>query len=82
MSDYDFKDERHWLPGEGKIDWQTLYQDLKAVGFDGTWLYELNLSSTKTIDREKDLTAFDVKNNADEIFEGKKPTPHGVAKEL
>ena len=82
VSDYDFKDERHWLPGEGKIDWQKLYTDLKSVGFDGTWLYELNLGSNHTIDRERNLCASDVKKNAEEIFAGKKPTPHGVAKEL
>lgn len=81
VSDYDFKDERHWLPGEGKIDWQRLYSDLKSVGFDGMWLYELNLSSTKTIDREKDLTAFDVYENATSIFEGKALTPKGKVKE-
>ena len=81
VSDYDFKDERHWLPGEGKIDWQRLYSDLKSVGFDGMWLYELNLSSTKTIDREKNLTAFDVYENANLIFEGKALTPKGKVKE-
>lgn len=81
VSDYDFKDERHWLPGEGKIDWQRLYGDLKSVGFDGAWLYELNLSSTKTIDREKDLTAFDVYENATSIFEGKALFPKGKVKE-
>ncbi len=82
VSDYDFKDERHWLPGEGKIDWQRLYSDLKEVGFDGAWLYELNLKASWTIDRERDLCACDVKKNADEIFAGKMPTPHGIAKEL
>ena len=81
VSDYDFKDERHWLPGEGKIDWQRLYSDLKSVGFDGMWLYELNLSSTNTIDREKNLTAFDVYENATSIFEGKALTPKGKVKE-
>lgn len=81
VSDYDFKDERHWLPGEGKIDWQRLYSDLKSVGFDGAWLYELNLGAGWTIDRDRDLTAHDVKKNAQEIFDGKKPTPHGKAKE-
>lgn len=78
VSDYDFKDERHWLPGEGKIDWQMLYSTLKSVGYDALWLYELNLGSGWTIEREKDLTAHDVKENANEIFEGKIPTPKGI----
>ena len=82
ISDYDFKDERHWLPGEGKIDWQRLYSDLKSIGFDGAWLYELNLTANHTIDRERDLCAGDVRKNAEEIFAGKKPTPIGKAKEL
>lgn len=82
ISDYDFKDERHWLPGEGKIDWQRLYLDLKSIGFDGAWLYELNLTANHTIDRERDLCAGDVRKNAEEIFAGEKPTPIGKAKEL
>ena len=77
VSDYDFKDERHWLPGEGKIDWQRLYSTLKSVGYDALWLYELSLGSSWTIEREKDLTAHDVKENAEAIFAGKALIPKG-----
>ncbi len=34
-SDYDFINERHWLPGEVKIDWITLISVLEEVGYSG-----------------------------------------------
>ncbi|MBQ3041478.1 MAG: sugar phosphate isomerase/epimerase [Clostridia bacterium] len=77
VSDYDFKDERHWLPGEGKIDWGAIYSALKDEGYDSAWLYELNLGSTGTIERDKNLTAKDVKENAEAIFAGKALIPKG-----
>ena len=43
VSDYDFEDERHWLPGEGKIDWRELIAGLKKCGYGGVWMYELDL---------------------------------------
>lgn len=45
ISDYDFADERHWLPGEGDIDWQELLNALKSVGYKGPWLYELGFNA-------------------------------------
>lgn len=43
ISDYDFIDEKHWLPGEGSIDWKSLASVFKEVGYDGPWLYEIGL---------------------------------------
>lgn len=43
VSDYDFVDERHWLPKEGKIDWTSLITALVDCGYDGVWMYEVNL---------------------------------------
>jgi len=77
ISDYDFKDERHWLCGEGDIDWQELYNTLKEVKYNGVWLYEVGLYPSKTIDRRV-LEYKDFYNNAFEIFEGKIPTPIGT----
>lgn len=74
ISDYDFINERHWLPGEGKNDWQAIYKALKEVGYDGLWLYELGFGDTKNITRERNLTCEDFVRNANEIFEGRELT--------
>lgn len=71
VSDYDFIDERHWLPGEGKIDWQQLYNKLIKIGYDGPWLYEIHLETPKTITRSRDLVFSDFYENAMQIFENK-----------
>lgn len=75
ISDYDFINERHWLPGEGLLDWQGLLKALKDVNYKGPWLYEIDLKGTKTICRERDLTHSDFVKNANEIF---KNQPIGV----
>ena len=41
ISDYDMVDERHWLPGKGKIDWPVLYNALMKAGYKGVFMYEL-----------------------------------------
>lgn len=74
VSDYDFQNERHWLPGEGDIDWQKLISALKEIGYNGPWMYELGLSCPNSIIRPRDLTYDDIANNARELFAGKKPT--------
>ena len=40
VSDYDFIDERHLLPGAGKIDWEELISTLEEVNYQGRFLYE------------------------------------------
>lgn len=81
VSDYDFVNERHWLPGEGKINWIQLRDALISVGYDGYWLYELGLSGSDwTIDRPRDLTHEDFSRNFNEIMSGTPPTPVGTAK--
>jgi len=42
VSDYDFVDERHWLPGKGKNDWKEIIETLESVGYEGRFLYEIN----------------------------------------
>jgi len=81
ISDYDFINERHWLPGEGKNDWPAIIEALKEVGYSGPWLYEIVLSCPKTLYRDRDLTMFDFALNAKELFDGKKPTVFSKTKE-
>lgn len=47
VSDYDFIDERHWLPGKGKINWRELVCALENVGYNGAWMYEIAFRDVK-----------------------------------
>lgn len=68
VSDYDGKDERHWLPGEGCIDWPELMDLLDECGYEGAFLYELGFRpNRKTIDRPRLLTCEDFARNAREL---------------
>ena len=71
VSDYDFIDEKHWLPGEGLNDWNAIYAALQKVNYEGVWMYELGRKSPKTLSRSRDLTFDDFVRNAREIFAGK-----------
>ena len=80
ISDYDLRDERHWLPGEGKLDWDAVWQALQAVGYTGPWLYEVSFARPASLEPAPALTCADFACNAAEIFAGKKPTPRAAAK--
>ncbi len=69
VSDYDFVDEKHWLPGEGKIDWKELIQSIKDINYSGVWLYEIEFKCPNTITRDRDLACEDFVNNAKKLFE-------------
>lgn len=77
ISDYDFKDEKHWLPGEGDINWQELYQGLLATGYKGVWMYELGQKPPRHLHRDRDLTFHDYVENAGAIFAGETPKALG-----
>jgi sugar phosphate isomerase/epimerase len=62
VSDYDFIDERHWLPGEGKVDWQKLIDALKKTGYNGPWMYEIVFKY-----RDRILTTHDFAENAHKL---------------
>lgn len=81
VSDYDFKNERHWLPGEGDVDWNALLAALSEVGYKGVWLYELSLMAPASIHRLRDLTYGDLAENARALFEGKVPPRLGTRAE-
>lgn len=73
VSDYDFKNERHWLPGEGDVDWQRILDALGTVGYRGVWMYELGLRASATVTRARDLTYGDLAENARALFDGRTP---------
>ena len=74
ISDYDFVNERHWLPGEGKVDWQEVISVLREIGYSGPWIYELGFACPKTILRDRALTCEDFARNAAELFAGEELT--------
>ncbi len=41
ISDHDYINERHWMPGEGKIDWNALIGAFEKIGYKGAFNYEL-----------------------------------------
>ena len=69
ISDYDFVNERHWLPGEGRIDWNALLDGLSAIGYAGSFNYEVSFAGNpKTVARPRALTCADIVRNARELF--------------
>ena len=81
VSDYDFVNERHWLPGEGKNDWQGIIKALKEIGYSGVWMYEIGFECPVTIIRDRNLNCNDFVKNANELFENKPITTFSVHKE-
>lgn len=76
VSDYDFKNERHWMPGEGNIHWQELLAALKEVNYQGPFLYEVNFMPERTI-RRRPLDFSDIRANYDILMRGETPAPIG-----
>lgn len=70
VSDYDFGNERHWLPGEGQLDFAALVALLKKANYCGPWLYEISFAAPESICRPRDLTCADFKRNSDEVQQG------------
>ena len=74
VSDYDFIDEKHWLPGEGMLDWEAVTKALNDIGYKGAWLYELGFNIPETMTSSRELNCKDIAQNAYEIFNGKEIT--------
>ena len=77
ISDYDFKNERHWLPGEGKADWRGIVTTLREIGYEGPWLYELEFEAAPTINRRL-LTTEDFRQNYDMLMKLEIPEAIGT----
>ncbi len=74
VSDFDFVRERHWLPGEGWVNWRAVLRALKEIGYSGVWMYEVSFKAPSSILRPRDLTPEDFVRNARELFSGSLPT--------
>ncbi|MDL2233827.1 sugar phosphate isomerase/epimerase, partial [Ruminococcaceae bacterium OttesenSCG-928-L11] len=51
FSDYDRVDERHWLVGDGCIDWPELLSLFEGAGYKGRYLFELNEGASPSLGR-------------------------------
>jgi sugar phosphate isomerase/epimerase len=40
LSDYDGVDEKHWMPGDGVIDWPAFLEALRDIDYQGPFNYE------------------------------------------
>ena len=59
ISDHDYENERHWLPGDGKIDWMALIGAFEKIGYNGVFNFEVISSHSPTV----------LKKKYDELFE-------------
>ncbi len=80
ISDYDFMNERHWLPGEGGLDWNAIVDAFEEVGYNGYWLYEIDFKTPWSMNRTRELTCEDFANNFIEATSKKPFTKLGEPK--
>ncbi len=76
VSDRDNINERHWMPGEGVLDWKRIIDAFNTIGYNGAWIYEIGFNARSTIQR-RPLTYSDFVTNAKEIFAKKELTVIG-----
>jgi len=55
VSDYDEVEERHWLPGDGCVDWNKVLAALEETGYNGPFLYESYGQCGQVADSKKRL---------------------------
>lgn len=79
VSDRDNINERHWLPGEGLLDWKQIIDKFEKIGYKGAWIYEINLEAPPTIER-RPLTYKDFADNAKALFKREDPIIIGTPK--
>lgn len=65
ISDYDFDGEKHWLPGDGKIDWQHILRLFNDINYNGPFIYEVCMPTFREIGLKG------IKENHTKIMEGK-----------
>lgn len=72
ISDYDYLDEKHWLPGLGKIAWGDLLMCLKESGYQGVLMSESDKTATGWAVPSTTQEAFD---NIIKLYEEAKSSP-------
>ena len=65
VSDYDFINERHWLPGDGLLDWKAVMKKLDEIGYRGVFMYETGKTKQRADGEERILTPADYRANAE-----------------
>lgn len=55
LSDYDGVDEKHWMPGEGVIDWRGFLSALQDIGYAGPFNYEAKPHGDTPIEKIRNL---------------------------
>ena len=63
ISDFDFIDEKHWIPGDGEINWSEVVKALEEIEYNGVWMYEAEFQS-----RSGKLAVSDFRKNAEKIL--------------
>ena len=79
VSDRDDINERHWMPGEGVLDWVKIMDAFDTINYKGVWLYEVGFEAGGTIERPV-LKCEDYVNNAKALFARKQPVVLGTPK--
>lgn len=49
ISDYDYGEEKHRMPGDGKINWNTIISQLEVLDFNGVFMYEVSKAKDRGI---------------------------------
>lgn len=65
VSDYDFIDERHRIPGDGVNDWATIFEKLETLDYNGVFMYEVSVPRERA-----PISTADVKANYEELMKG------------
>ncbi len=81
VSDYDFRNERHWLPYEGKNNWVNIVTLLENVGYNGPFMYEISPQTPNSIIRGRDLEFSDFVENYKACVEKRPASPLGTPNE-
>lgn len=65
ISDYDRSDEKHWLPGDGCIDWQELAALFETHNYEGRLIFEFGENASPKLERP--FTPVEMKERLNEI---------------
>lgn len=57
VNDYDGVDEKHWLPGQGVLDWKAILTALDQIGYTGPFNFECTLTGATVAQRIHDVEA-------------------------